>query len=169
MNHLIFSNETDKRLIDDTPDRNEVLVLLLTDKLSDDPDVVQSTLRVRIAHRRCHEVYVRLLARMVEPILATRDRMQIEVDTDTILPAPSEQAQDVFPADLGEEGLVVPDVDRPEGNRDTHEIEASASNLCDILFGDERVVVVLQLLDATSGGGVVDHRDGERPFVYHRK
>lgn len=161
MDHLLLSDQTDKRFVDDTEDRDNVLVLRLADELSDNPDIVERALRIRKAHRSCHKVHVRQLARVVEPVLAPWNGVQVQVDTDTILSTPPKQTQEILPADLREEGLVVPGVDNPKGDRYAHEIEARACDLGDVLLGDEGVVVVLDLLEAPRGRSVIDHSDRE--------
>lgn len=161
MDHLLLSNQTDKRFVDDTEDRDNVLVLRLADELSDNPDIFERALRIRKAHRSYHKVHVRQLARVVEPVLAPWNGVQVQVDTDTILSTPPKQTQEILPADLREEGLVVPGVDNPKGDRYAHEIEARACDLGDVLLGDEGVVVVLDLLEAPRGRSVVNHSDRE--------
>lgn len=92
MDHLLLSNQSNKRFVYDTEDGDDVLVLRLADELGDNPDVVERALRIRKAHRSCHKVHVRQLARVIEPILAPWNRMQVQVDTDTVLSAPPEES-----------------------------------------------------------------------------
>ena len=61
--------------------------------------------------------------------------MQVNRNPETVLPRPLEGAKDVLPARAGQERLITPDVDGPEGDRQSDPIQPGACNLREILLG----------------------------------
>lgn len=102
--------------------------------------------------------------------------MQIQADTQPVLPRPPEHPQYVLPARARRERLrnrvstrvsadIAPRRDGPEGDRQTDPIKSCTSDRGDVLFGDERVVVVFHGVRQVVSGG--KRREGlrQRPFV----
>jgi hypothetical protein len=148
----------------------------LGDKFRNGSDVVQCPLRVGNTHNAIHEVDLAKLARVVISILRTGDGVQVQVDTETIFATPRQYTQnvpshqivwliisagvtgDLLPADLCQEWLsdgssrsgihtnVGPGLDCPEGDRQANPIQPCASNLRDVLLGNEGVIVVFHNL-----------------------
>lgn len=130
----VHTNIGSTRLVHDTKERDDVLVLGLVDELDDDAHVVQTALGIGETHDSHEEVDEAVLAGVIVAILGTRESVQIKVDTDAVLASPSERLESVLPRDLREERLFVVFLDSPEGDRNADPIQAGASDLGEILL-----------------------------------
>lgn len=54
--YLVLSDRVDQRLVDDTENGDDVLVLGLRDELGEDTNIIQHALSVRDTHRAIHEI-----------------------------------------------------------------------------------------------------------------
>lgn len=74
---------------------------------------------------------------MIVAVLTPRNSMEIEVDSQTVLPRPLECLEDVLPCDLFEERLVGVLLDGPVGNGETDPVETCAGHASEIFLGLE--------------------------------
>jgi len=134
-NSQTFRSVADIRLIDNTKERHNVLVLGLGNKLGEDADVVESTLGIGNAHDPAKEVDRAAFAGVVPPVLRARQGVQVEVDTETVLACPLDGLEEVFPGRLCIERLVVVLLNCPEWEGDADEVEARAGDQCEVFLG----------------------------------
>lgn len=123
------------RFVHDTEQGDNILVLILTNELGDNANVVQTTLSVRNAHDTGQEVDRAVLAGVVVTVLGTGKSVKVEVDANTVLAGPLERLENILPGDTLEEGLVVVLLDGPEGDGKTDPVETSTSNRGKVLLG----------------------------------
>lgn len=138
--HDIFTNLLDQRLVNDSIHWNEVLIFFLSNKLRDNPNIIEHSLRIGESHRPIKHINLTILARVVVSVLRARGGVQVKVDTKPVFTCPAEEAQDVCPTGPCEERLrvggCIPLVDGPEGNRHPNPVQTCSSDLGNIFLGD---------------------------------
>ena len=105
------------RLVQDGEHRHDILVLILTDELSQSPNIIERSLRIRHSHHSVQKVDRSLLRRVIVAVLRSRYGVKIEIDAQTVLSCPGERLKKVLPSDVGEKGLAWVDFDDPVRNR----------------------------------------------------
>lgn len=86
----VFANGGAEGLVRDTKHDDDVLVLGLGDELRDDADVVQRPFSVVDTHGAVEHVNGAKAPGVVPAILGSRKRMEVKVDTETILACPGD-------------------------------------------------------------------------------
>lgn len=82
-------------LVQNTEHGDDVLPLRLRDEFRDDTNVVEGALSVGETHDTVEEVVLAGLSTMVVSVGRSGDVVEVEIDTDTVLPAPLEDSDNV--------------------------------------------------------------------------
>ena len=155
---------------------HDAFVFRLADELREHSDIFSHALRVGDTHGSVQEIDGPEVPRVIEPVLRAGSSVQFDVYAQAILAGPFERFQSICPACLRKVRLARPGFDCPIRNRQANPIQAGASDtgkiflclLADKSFKplnlntetyDEGFVVLLELVDATSGARVVSHSD----------
>ena len=133
--HDIHPDILGAHLIHHPKQGDDISVLGLGDKLDENTLILHPPLRIRDTHGPHHEIDHPLLARMVIPVLRTREGVQIKVDPETVLPGPSERLEDVRPRHAFQEGFVVVFLNRPEWDGESDPVQPCGCDRCEILLG----------------------------------
>ena len=86
--------------------------------------------------------------------------MKIEVDPDAVFPAPLNDLQEVCPRYPLKVGLLGVRLDSPMSDWESHPIEASLCNFCNVPLGDESFVMF-----SHGGRQIIAHVQGQGVFV----
>ena len=100
-------------LIRNTEYGDNILVLRLGDELGKNTNVVERPLSIRETHGTIEHVDGAETSRVIPAVLAARKSMKVEVDTDAVLARPLDRLEEVGPTRLGQEWLVVADLNSP--------------------------------------------------------
>lgn len=122
------------RLVEDREHGHDILVLILTNELSQCTNIIERSLSVGHSHHAVQEVDRSLFRRVIVSVLRSWDGVEVEVDAETVLSSPGECLNEVLPTDVGEEGLSRVDLDDPVRNRQSNPVETSGSDLGEISF-----------------------------------
>lgn len=146
-------------LVQDREHGHNVLVFGLRDELGHGADDVERSLGVRNAHDSVQKVDRSLFSRVVVSaddiqvsgqfttteallercsLLRTRHGVKVEIDSESILPRPSERLQEVRPCDATEERFALVRLDRPPSEGDADPVESGGRDLSEILLGLSR-------------------------------
>lgn len=71
---------------------------------------------------------------MIEAILRSRDRMEVEVDSYAVFAGPFEGFESVLPSYPFQVGFARVRFDRPEGNRESNPVQTRSRNLGKVFF-----------------------------------
>lgn len=134
-NSQTFRSGTNHWLIHNTKVRYDVPVLGLGNELGEDANVVKPTLGIGNTHDAAEEVDSTKSARMVPSILRAGQGVQVKVDAETVLARPLDGLEEVLPGGLCVERLVVIFLDCPVWKGNADEVEARASDQCEVLLG----------------------------------
>lgn len=101
---------------------------------------------------------------MIPPVLAPRECVQVEIDSETILPRPLDGLEEVLPRCVGQKSFTVENLDGPITDRNADKVEAGGGYLHKILLGDKGLVVILEgsLATGLQQGVLVDDGDTAR-------
>lgn len=95
MPNYILAKHVQRWFINEAKHGNDVRILRLRNKLCNSANDFKTTLSVGDAHRPIHKIHSIQHAGMVEPVLGTWERVEIKVDTKSVLACPSYRFYDV--------------------------------------------------------------------------
>lgn len=131
------------RLVGKAVDGDDVLVPRLGEELGQLIVDLEGPLPVQVAVCPVQPPDGTLMAAVVPPVLAARNAVQVQVHPEAIFSAIFNRPEKVSPSDLGHVWVAFIGLDSPVRILDPDMVEARISDVCKVLLGDERRVMLL--------------------------
>lgn len=147
-------------LVNEPVDRDDILVSVLREEFGDAVMESERPVAVELAICPIEPANGTLATAVIPSVLTSWDPMRVELDSEPVFSAVLDCSEEISPRDFCDIRVAVVRCYRPVGILEADVVEASISNVREILFGDECSVVLLNC----RGCGAAEPL-GQGPFI----